>query len=305
MVAPSPQLAAAAPFGRLLTAMVSPFAADGSLDVGGAQKLAEHLVATGHDGIVVNGTTGESPTTTDAEKAILIRAVVEAVGDRATVVAGAGTNDTAHSIELAQQAVAAGADGLLVVTPYYNRPPQAGLVAHFTAIADSTDLPVMLYDIPVRTGRAIEPDTFRRVSQHPRIVANKDAKSDIAEARQVMADTGLAYYCGDDHLNGAMLEAGAAGLVSVVGHIVGARLRAMIDAHLAGDSDEVMRIDAALLPVYDGIFRTQGTITTKAALTQLGLPAGPVRLPLVDVTEAELAQLILDLADGGVEGFAA
>ena len=292
-----------APFGRVLTAMVTPFAPDGSLDVGGVQKLAEYLLSTGHDGIVVNGTTGESPTTTDAEKLAVLRAVLEAVGDRAVVIAGVGTNDTRHTADLAREAAGAGAHGLLVVTPYYNRPPQSGLVAHFTTVADATDLPLMTYDIPVRTGRGIEPDTFKRLAEHPRILANKDAKSDLAEAAAVMKDTGLAYYCGDDHLNGAMLGIGAAGLVSVVGHLVGTRLRAMVDAQLAGDAATVRAIDAALLPVYDGIFRTQGTITTKAALNQLGLPAGPVRLPLVEATEAELTQLTLDLAAGAVEGF--
>jgi len=294
-----------APFGRVLTAMVTPFQQDGSLDVGGVQKLAEHLVACGNDGIVVSGTTGESPTLTDAEQDTLLRATLEAVGDRATVVAGVGTNDTAHTIALARAAEAAGADGLLVVTPYYSRPPQSGILAHFLAVADATELPLMTYDIPVRTGRPIEPDTFKRLAEHPRILANKDAKSDVAEAAAVMADTGLAYYCGDDHLNGAMLAIGAAGLVSVVGHLVGPRLRAMVDAQLAGDTATVAAIDAALLPVYDGVFRTQGTITTKAALNHLGLPAGPVRLPLVDATESEVAQLRLDLAAGGVEGFGA
>jgi 4-hydroxy-tetrahydrodipicolinate synthase len=294
-----------APFGRVLTAMVSPFDQDGALDLAGAQKLADHLVSSGHDGIVVNGTTGESPTTTDAEKVALIEAVVEAVGDRATVVAGSGTNDTAHSVELSRQAAAAGADALLVVTPYYNRPPQAGLVAHFTAVADATELPVILYDIPVRTGRAIEPDTFRRLAEHPRIVANKDAKSDLDEAAAVIADTGLAWYCGDDHLNFAMFDIGAVGLISVVGHLVGQRLRALVDAYVAGDVEGARAIDAALLPVYDGIFRTQGTITTKAALNHLGLPAGPVRLPLVPATPDEFAQLRVDLAAGLVEGFTA
>ena len=292
-----------APFGRLLTAMITPFEADGSLDLAGTQKLAEHLVSEGHDGLVVNGTTGESPTTSDEEKAAVVRAVVEAVGARAHVVAGVGTNDTRHTVELAEQAARAGADGLLVVTPYYNRPPQAGLVAHFTAVADATELPVMLYDIPVRTGRALEADTLRRLAEHPRIVANKDAKGDLAEAAGVMASTGLVYYSGDDDLNLPLLALGAAGVVSVVAHVVGPRLGALIDAHRTGDVARARELNRSLLPVYEGMFRTQGTILTKAALTQLGLPAGPVRLPLVNATEVELAQLVLDLAAGGVEGF--
>jgi len=294
-----------APFGRVLTAMITPFQADGSLDLGGAQKLAEHLVAAGHDGLVISGTTGESPTTSDAEKAALVRAIVEAVGDSAHVVAGVGSNETRHTVELAQQAAAAGASALLVVTPYYNRPPQAGLLAHFTAAADATDLPVMLYDIPSRTGRAIEADTLRRLAEHPRIVANKDAKGDLAQAADIMATTDLVYYSGDDALNLPLLALGAAGVVSVVAHLVGPRIRALVEAYLAGDVRLARDIDRGLLPVYTGLFRTQGTILTKAALTQLGLPAGPVRLPLVDATEAELAQLVLDLNDGQVEGFTA
>jgi 4-hydroxy-tetrahydrodipicolinate synthase len=301
----TPEVAtAAAPFGRVLSAMITPFTADGGLDLDGAQKLADHLVSNGHDGLVLNGTTGESPTTSDAEKAELVRAVVDAVGDRAVVVAGAGSNETRHSVELAKQAAAAGAHGLLLVTPYYNRPPQAGLIAHFTAVADATELPMMLYDIPARTGREIEFETLLRLAEHPRIVANKDAKGDLNEASAVMARTDLAYYSGDDALNLAMLALGGVGIVSVVAHVVGPQLRAMVDAFVAGDLETARAIDRSLLPVYEGLFRTQGAILTKAALAQLGLPAGPVRLPLVDATEAELAQLILDLADGGVDGFA-
>jgi 4-hydroxy-tetrahydrodipicolinate synthase len=294
-----------APFGRVLTAMVTPFHADGSLDVDGAQKLAEHLVAEGNDGLVISGTTGESPTTSDAEKSTLVRAIVEAVGDAAHVIAGVGSNETRHTVELARQAAAAGATGVLVVTPYYNRPPQAGLVAHFTAAADATELPLMLYDIPSRTGRAIEADTLRRLAEHPRIVANKDAKGDLAQAAEIMAATDLVYYSGDDALNLPLLALGAAGVVSVVAHVVGPRIRALVDAYRAGEVEVARDIDRSLLPVYTGLFRTQGTILTKAALTQLGLPAGPVRLPLVDATEAELAQLVLDLNDGHVEGFTA
>ena len=298
-------LSAEAPFGRVLTAMVTPFRPDGGLDVEGAQRLATLLVDAGNDGLVLNGTTGESPTTTDAEKERLVRAVLEAVGHRAFVIAGAGSNDTAHSIELAYAAEKAGAHGLLLVTPYYNKPPQTGLLAHFTAIADATDLPVMLYDIPHRTGLAIETETLLRLAEHPRIVANKDAKGDLAGASAVLARTDLAYYSGDDVLNLPLLSVGAAGIVSVVSHIATPRLAEMVLAYRSGDVTRAKDLHHQLLPVFTGIFRTQGVILTKAALNHLGLPGGPVRLPLPDATSEQVAQLCRDLADGGVEGFTA
>jgi 4-hydroxy-tetrahydrodipicolinate synthase len=285
--------------------MVTPFTPDGSLDLPGAQRLAAHLVDAGQDGVVVNGTTGESATTSDAEKDALLRAVLEAVGDRAHVLAGVGTCDTAHPVDLARAAERAGAHGLLVVTPYYNRPPQAGLLAHFHAVADATGLPLMTYDIPARTGVALEPDTLVRLAEHPRIVANKDAKGDIAASSWVIARSDLAYYSGEDMMNLPLLAVGAVGVVSVIGHLVGDRLRELVDAVVVGEPDHAGAIHAGLLPVVAGVFRTQGVITVKAALTQLGLPAGPVRLPLVDATEEQLATLLLDLADGGVAGFAA
>ncbi|WP_037572265.1 4-hydroxy-tetrahydrodipicolinate synthase [Phaeacidiphilus oryzae] len=288
------------PFGRVLTAMVTPFAADGSLDLDGAQRLAAHLVDAGNDGLVISGTTGESPTTSTVEKDSLLRAVVEAVGDRAFVVAGVGTNDTRRSIELAHQAVAAGAHGLLAVTPYYNKPPQEGLYRHFTAIADATELPVMLYDIPGRSGVPIRTETFLRLAEHPRIVANKDAKGDLAAASEVIARTGLAWYSGEDVLNLPLLSIGAVGFVSVVGHVVTPELRALLEAHLSGDHAKATEIHLRLLPVYQGIFRNQGVILSKAALNLLGLPAGPLRLPLVEATEAEIEQLRQDLRAGGV-----
>ncbi|MFF4653494.1 4-hydroxy-tetrahydrodipicolinate synthase [Streptomyces sp. NPDC001380] len=288
------------PFGRVLTAMVTPFAADGSLDLDGAQRLASHLVDAGNDGLVVNGTTGESPTTGDAEKADLVRAVVEAVGDRAHVVAGVGTNDTRHTAELARQAEAAGAHGLLVVTPYYSKPPQEGLVRHFTEVADATSLPVMLYDIPGRSGTAIGHETLVRLGEHPRIVANKDAKGDLGAASWAIARSGLAWYSGDDMLNLPLLSVGAVGFVSVVSHLVTPELRAMLDAFLAGDHAKAAAVHQGLLPVFTGMFRTQGVITAKAALGLRGLPAGPLRLPLVGATDAEVEQLRKDLADGGV-----
>ncbi|MEU8823129.1 4-hydroxy-tetrahydrodipicolinate synthase [Streptomyces sp. NPDC048636] len=289
------------PFGRVLTAMVTPFTSDGALDLDGAQRLAAHLVDAGNDGLIVNGTTGESPTTRDVEKAQLVRAVVEAVGDRAHVVAGASTNDTAHSVELARAAEQAGAHGLLAVTPYYSKPPQEGLLRHFTAIADATGLPVMLYDIPGRSGVPIGTETMVRLAEHPRIVANKDAKGDLGRASWAIARSRLAWYSGDDMLNLPLLSVGAVGFVSVVGHLVSPELRAMLEAHLAGDVAKATEIHQQLLPVFTGMFRTQGVITTKAALALLGLPAGPLRLPLVDLTREETEQLRRDLAAGGVQ----
>jgi len=288
------------PFGRILTAMVTPFVSDGALDLEGAQRLAAHLVERGNDGLVINGTTGESPTTSDAEKEQVLRAVIEAVGDRAYVVAGVGTNDTRHSAELARQAEKAGAHGLLVVTPYYNKPPQSGLLRHFSAVADTTNLPVMLYDIPGRTGVPIATDTIVRLAEHERIVAVKDAKDDLAASSWVLRRTDLAYYSGSDMLNLPLLSVGGTGFVSVVGHVVSDRLRELVDAYAAGDVARARDLHLGLLPVYSGLFRTQGVILTKAALNLLGLPGGRVRPPLPDATEEEIALLRRDLADGGV-----
>jgi 4-hydroxy-tetrahydrodipicolinate synthase len=291
----------ARPFGRVLTAMVTPFTEDGGIDLAGAQELAAALVDRGaHDGLVVHGTTGESPTTTDAEKHAVLEAVLDAVGDRATVIAGVGTNDTAHSIELARAAERVGVHGLLVVTPYYNKPPQAGLLRHFTAVADSTGLPVMLYDIPPRSVIPIEVETLVRAAEHPRIVAVKDAKGDLGAIAWTLARTDLAYYSGEDMLNLPLLALGAVGVVSVVGHVVGPRLAELIAAVESGDLVKARAINERLLPVYTGVFRTQGTIMIKAALRQLGLPAGPVRPPLVDATPEQIAQLRTDLTAGGV-----
>src|SRR5246500_2041785 len=221
--------------GTLLTAMVTPFGPDGSLDIPATVRLANHLVDAGCDGLVISGTTGESPTTTDAEKLALLRAVLEAVGDRARVIAGAGTYNTAHSVQLAKACAAEGAHGLLVVTPYYSRPPQAGLIAHFTAVADATALPVLLYDIPPRSVVPIEWDTIRTLAEHPNIVAVKDAKGDLHGGGQIIAETGLAYYSGDDALTLPWLAMGAVGFVSVWGHLAASQLRHMLSAFTSGD----------------------------------------------------------------------
>ena len=294
---------AEAPFGRMLTAMITPMTSDGAVDYAGAARLATYLVDDmRNDGLVISGTTGESPTTSNEEKDRLLRAVIEAVGDRASVVAGVGTYDTAHTCELARQAEQAGADGLLVVTPYYNKPPQAALVAHFSSVADTTGLPVILYDIPGRTGTPIRTESLIQLAQHPRIVAVKDAKGDLFAGSQVMQATGLIFYSGDDTLNLAWLAVGAAGFVSVVGHVVGDRLHDMIDAYLAGRVGEARQIHRDLLPVVAGIMtRTQGAMATKAALNLLGLPGGTLRGPLADLTAAEIEQLRTDLVAGGVK----
>lgn len=289
------------PFGRLLTAMITPFKEDLSIDWAGVEKLAKHLVSTGHDGIVVNGTTGEAPTTSDDEKIEIIKVVRRAVDGKAKVVAGAGNNETSHSVEQADMAANAGADGLLVVTPYYNKPPQAGIEAHFRAMADATKVPVMLYDIPGRTGVAIEPDTIVKLASHPNIVALKDAKGDVASTSWVIKRCGIPVYSGDDILNLPLLSVGAVGFVSVCGHTVGVDLRVMLDSWFSGDSKKALEIHQKLLPVYTGTFRTQGAILTKAALNMMGLPGGKVRLPLVGATESQISQLREDLRAGGVK----
>jgi 4-hydroxy-tetrahydrodipicolinate synthase len=282
--------------------MVTPFDADGRLDLDAAAAVAAHLVASGHDGIVVNGTTGESPTTTDDEKQAVVRAVVQAVGPRAVVLAGVGTNDTAHSAHLARQAAAAGAHGLLVVTPYYSKPPQSGLLAHFRAVADATDLPCMLYDIPGRTAVAIETDTLVRLAEHPRIVAVKDAKADLYASAWVMARSDLAYYSGDDALNLHHLANGAVGVVSVVGHVVGARNAQMVAAAERGDLAAARSAYRSVLPVIRGVMtRGQGAVMVKAALQVTGVLAGRgVRLPLVPADADQVALLRADLAEAGV-----
>ena len=289
------------PFGRVLTAMVTPFDDDGKLDLDLAQELAGYLVDhVGNDGLIVNGTTGESPTTSDAEKERLLRAVVEAVGDRATVVAGAGTNDTAHSLELAQTAEKAGAHGLLAVTPYYSRPPQEGLQAHFTAIADATDLPVMLYDIPPRSVVPIQVDTLKRLAEHPNIRAVKDSKHDLLAGSDVMANSDLAYYSGEDPLNLPWLSAGAVGVVSVIGHVVGDRLRQMITAYESGDIATARDVHYGLLPVYRSMNFVGGVIFAKTAMRLCGYETGQPRLPLPAATDEQVRIITSDLWDAGL-----
>ena len=293
---------AASAFGTVLTAMVTPFNSDGTkLDLDAAAQLANDLVDLGNNGLVVNGTTGESPTTDEHEKLELLKVVINAVGDRARVVAGAGSNDTAHSILLAKDAQKAGAHGLLVVTPYYNKPPQAGIYAHMIAVADSTDLPVMVYDIPGRAGVPIQNETMLKLAEHPKILANKDAKGDAWAASQIMAQSDLAYYSGDDPLNLALLALGAVGVVSVTGHIVADRHKQMVEAIENNDVHTARKINESLVPITEGIMtRAGGAIMVKAALDQLGRAGGgSLRLPLVPATPEQRKVLKEDLIKGG------
>jgi 4-hydroxy-tetrahydrodipicolinate synthase len=286
--------------GTLLTAMVTPFAPDGSLDLPAAARLANHLVDGGCDGLVISGTTGESPTTTDAEKLALLRAVLEAVGDRARVIAGAGSYDTAHSIHLAKACAAEGAHGLLVVTPYYSRPPQAGLIAHFTAVADATPLPVLLYDIPPRSVVPIEFETLRVLAAHPNIVGVKDAKGDLHGGSQLMAETGLAYYSGDDALNLPWLAMGATGFISVISHLAAGQLRDLLSAFASGDVTTARKINVAIAPLTNAMGRLGGVTLSKAGLRLQGIEVGDPRLPQVPATAEQIDALAADMRAASV-----
>ncbi len=290
-----------APFGRLITAMITPFAKDGSIDWDGVATLATHLADHGHDAIAVNGTTGEAPTTKSSEKLEIIKVVKSTVGSRVKVLSGAGDNETSYTVEQAKRSADAGADGLLIVAPYYNKPPQAGIEAHFKAVASATDLPIMMYDIPGRTGVEIESDTIVRLFDVPNIVALKDAKGNLAATSDVIARCGIPVYSGDDILNLPFLSIGAVGFVSVCGHTVGNELKAMLDAWFTGDTARALEIHQKLIPVFKGTFKTQGAILTKAAMNLMGLPGGTTRLPLVDATPAQIATLREDLIAGGVK----
>lgn len=284
---------APAPFGRVLTAMVTAFTEDGSLDLDGTARVAAHLADHGHDGLVVTGTTGEAPTVSIAESGELLRAVVDAVGDRATVLAGIGTNVTAHSVELAEQAEKIGADGLLVVTPYYNKPSQEGVAAHFETVAAASELPMMLYDIPGRTGTIIAEDTYKRVAENDRIVAVKDAVGDLCRGVRIMEATGLAYYSGDDVMNLGWLTHGASGVVSVVGHVAGEQYASMIRDLEANDWVAAFATYRRLVPVVDAVMgQGPGAAMAKAAMELLGVIDNRVmRLPLVSARDEQVDRL--------------
>jgi len=276
--------------GNVLTAIVTPFRDDGAIDFVAFQKLARHLVTNGSDGIVVAGTTGESPTLSDSERLDLFRSALEAVGEEASVVAGTGTYSTAHSVHLTEQAHELGADGFLVVTPYYNKPPQRGIVAHFEAIAAASDLPIVVYNIPSRAVVNIEPETITRLAEIETVRAVKQANDDLAQARHIV-DTGLDLYAGDDNLVQPFLELGSVGGICVHTHVVGPQVADQVQAALAGDLERARELDDSLAPVYDLLKVQTNPIAIKAALRLLGHAVGGHRLPLVDPDENEVAQV--------------
>ena len=294
--------APAAPFGHVLTAMATAFNADGSLDLEGTARIATHLIDNGHDGVVVSGTTGESPTTTTEEDGAILAAVKDAVGDRAKVVAGVGTNSTAHSVELAEQAAKIGADGLLLVTPYYNKPGQGGVLHHFRSVVEATDVPVMLYDVPGRTGTQIALETYEQAIRWDSVVAVKDAVGDFARGVR-LTQMGYAVYSGDDISNLGWLAHGAVGFVSVVGHVAGNETKAMAEAYWAGDHARALEIFTRLLPAIDAVMGVPnyGATTAKAALQLLGvIDNRNVRGPLVPLDDDEVAALRAGLAASGL-----
>lgn len=287
-------------FGTVAVAMVTPFAEDGSLDLDAGIGVAGHLADNGVDALILAGTTGESPTTSAEEKLALLRAVRAEFGDRLTLVAGAGSYDTAASVELARASAAAGADSLLVVTPYYSKPPQEGLVRHFTAVADATDLPVCLYDIPPRSAIPIEPDTIRRLAEHPRITAVKDAKGDLAAAAGIIADTDLAWYSGDDVLNLPWLAMGATGFISVIAHAAPRKLVELRRLFDEGDLAGARAINASLSPLFRAQARLGGVTFSKAALQLQGIMTGDPRLPQIAPDQEQFDLLAADLREAGV-----
>ncbi|MGI9952047.1 4-hydroxy-tetrahydrodipicolinate synthase [Moorellaceae bacterium AZ2] len=289
-------------WGRILTAMVTPFKETGELDLQGAKKLATYLVEHGSDGLVVAGTTGESPTLTHEEKIALFAAVKEAVGDRAVVIAGTGGNSTAASIELSRQAEKVGVDGLMLVVPYYNRPSQEGLYRHFKAVAEATSLPILLYNIPSRTGRNMEAETTLKLAAIDNIVAVKESSGDLDQVTAILrnAPEGFLVYSGDDSLTLPLMSIGGYGIISVAAHVVGERMQAMVRAYVQGNTSEAAAIHQELFPVFKALFVTTNPVPVKAALNMLGLPAGPVRLPLVEATAGEKEKIAHALQSAGL-----
>ena len=299
----SPLASEAAPFGRVLTAMVTPFDDGGAIDLDAVQRLATYLVDHGNDGIVVSGTTGESPTTTTDEDGRTLAAVIEAVGGRASVVAGVGTNDTRHSVELAEQARKAGADGLLLVTPYYNKPPQSGVIAHVNEVVRAGDgTPTMVYDIPGRAGIQIAEETYVELVKNPLVVAVKDAVGDFERGAWLLRETGIKIYSGDDALTLPWLSIGASGVVGVTTHVAGDAYADMVRAFDAGDVARAQELNRKLVPVVRAIMgQTQGAIAAKAAMALLGVIPNPdVRLPLTAATDEQVAVIHAALVDFGL-----
>lgn len=281
------------PFGRLLTAVITPFAADGAVDYEAFWRLLHHLAESGSEGVVVSGTTGESPTLSADEKAALFATAVDAVGTDMHVVAGTGTYNTAESVELTKRAAEAGCAGVMAVTPYYSKPPQEGLYRHFVTIAEATDLPVLLYNIPGRTARLIEIDTLVRLAAHPKIVAVKDAVDEIDFTRRSLAalPSEFAVYAGSDSMTFDIVAAGGVGVVSVASHLVGPQIKTMIDALLAGDEPHARKIDAALSPLFAALFVEPNPMPVKAAMNRWWEPVGEPRLPLIAAAESTLSQI--------------
>ncbi|APT84944.1 dihydrodipicolinate synthase [Corynebacterium aquilae DSM 44791] len=287
-------------FGTVSVAMVTPFDSTGALDVVAGRRLAKHLVDNGVDSVLLAGTTGESPTTSTAEKVALLEAVKDEVGDRAAIIAGAGSYDTRAAVELAKASADAGADGLLVVCPYYSKPPQEGIYRHYMEVADATDLEVCVYDIPGRTGVPVAAETLRRLAKHENITAVKDARGDLGEAAVLIQETGLNWYSGDDPLNVPWLAVGAKGVISVVGHVAPAQLRSLVDACQAGDLQRAREINAQLAPLFAAQARLGGVSMAKAGLALQGINVGQPRLPQIAADEAQSQALKNDLEKAGV-----
>jgi 4-hydroxy-tetrahydrodipicolinate synthase len=277
--------------GDILTAMVTALHEDGSVNYEGTAELAEYLVENGSDGVVVSGTTGESPTLTDNEKIELFRVVKDAVQGRATVIAGTGSNDTAHSVELTERATEVGVDGILAVTPYYNKPPAAGVIAHFQAIARATDKPVILYNIPGRTSINVGPETLAELSEVSNIVAVKQANPDLEQSRRLTELCDIGIYAGNDDMVYPLLEYGGWGGICVASHLAGPQMKRMVELYRAGNMEEAKAINDSLAPLYQALFVTTNPIPIKAALNMLGHKVGGLRLPLVPATAAEEAKI--------------
>lgn len=290
-------------FGRMLTAMVTPFDENLEVNYAMAEKLAMHLLEQGNDGIVVNGTTGESPTLTDEEKIGMFRTVKNAVGDKAVVIAGTGTNNTRHSIELTKKAEECGVDGIMLVVPYYNKPSQEGMYQHFKAVANATKLPIILYNIPGRSGSNLLPETVARLANEvENIVAIKEASGNLDQIARLktLCPENFAIYSGDDSLTLPILAIGGAGIISVVAHVVGRDLKAMVDAYFAGDVAHAQELNAKLYDVFKTMFITSNPVPVKYALNELGLNVGGVRLPLYEANEAEKAKIRASLNNLGL-----
>ncbi len=286
-------------FGRLLTAMVTPFLDNGEVDYAEVKRLAVHLIENGNDSILVCGTTAETPTLTHEEKVNIVKAVKEAVGDRAKIVVGTGTNCTRTTIEATKEMEALGADGILVVEPYYNKPSQEGMYQHFKAVAEATSLPIILYNIPGRCGVNMTPELIARLAQIPNIVAVKEAGGSVEQVSKIrtLVPNDFVIYSGDDSLTLPMMSVGAYGVISVAAHVAGKEIRAMIDAYVAGNVAEAAQWHKKLYPIFKSLFITANPVPVKYALSQVGFGNGKVRLPLVEANDSEKAIVFQTMKD--------